>query len=669
MGQCKKILSQGERCSDRAVPGTDYCEHHGRIQFRKVTSVPVSIPEPAVQPRTQTPPVPAKPHATARPSAMGEKPTFPDLRADARHILVAPEGLIFLPQLTDQAISLDDRVAKLLSNLSQQMPLAGHLSVRLMDRNSGVLVSVSPSQTEQPDLSRFYDAASVAAGLSEGVLFIGKEQTFIRYRDAEAPRGYNADAIQSPSRDSIYLVDRKGTHTISQATLREADLSDLLLRIAPVSTHSSQATTVLFVLALPALCDILVRYFRVHYLSFKVAQILSDTGRPLSLLEVTSRPDSPSGAQVPPYVISYLSGLPHTLVCTAVESNTDRQLLVQWQHQYPCLIRNVREVFKPNSLIVLTAGPYFSNLLVSPIPTFFEGDQLTSIRMKYAEPAKFTPIDNWRSRPFELPVRLLRDSGPLLSTAALILKEEEVDWVRRLLHRVPAEAFANYQLCLGQDSAVLLATSTPLESLPFGMPFRRIEDTNLFIPPRMRFTPALPWPLLANVLKINDDMYTFFSEEFRLDVPRNSFVPLSRALVAGTDPPRSSFELQAVPTLPKLKWIPPPPPEAPVKTSQKTEEQRRSWKDSAWDWLGRRTERPRHPSPTENQVTTPSVSSPLDADRFFKEKAETFVHAGDELSAAFCFALAGDNYNAAQCYQAAARKLKSNNERNSFRIG
>jgi hypothetical protein len=581
------------------------------------------------------------------------------LRADARKILVASEGLIWLPESNtpDQPASVNDRLARLLSCLSQEMALAGNVSVRMINGDSGALISVKPSHAEQLDLSRFYDTASAAAALCNGLLFIGQNRMFIRYRDADAPRGYNATAIQSPPAGTVYLVDRGGTHVLSHTSLREVNLSDLLLRILPVPTHSKEAPTVLFVLALPALCDILVRYFRDHYLSFRIARMESESGQALTLLEVKSRPDSPTGTRVPPYVLSYLCGLPHTVVCTALETTSERWLLVQWQHRYPCLARNVVEVFNPDSLILLAAGPYFSNLCVSPVPPFFEGDQLTSIRMMPAKPTTLVPLADWRSRPFELPVRLMPDSGPLLPTAALVLKMEEIDWVRRLLHKLPAEAFAEYNLCLGQDSAVLLATTTPLESLPFGIPFRRVEDTNLFVPLRMRFAPALPWPLLASVLEVKEEAYTFFAEEFRLDVPRDSFAPLSRALVADANPPRSSFELRPAPVLPNLKWTPPRRPEAPPKVSPPARDRLRMLRESGGSFIERafgRTSGARQNPPAGQARPTTA----LDSELLFKDRAEFYLRAGDHLSAALCFALAGDNYNAAQYYQAAARQIR-----------
>jgi hypothetical protein len=656
MGQCQKILSEGVRCSDRAVPGTDFCDQHNRIQFRAVNRIEAPIPPPPVVevPRAIRTTVTPPPKVIARPSAVGEQPTFPALRPDARSILVAPEGLIWLPRASTDQSAVNVRLARLLSCLSQEIALAGQVSVRLMENDAGALVSLRPAKTEQLDLSRFYDTASTAAGLCGGMLFIGQDRTFIRYRDADAPRGYNADALQTPARGITYLVDRDGTHALSHSAMQDTDLADLLLRISPVPAHSTEAPATLFVLAQPALSYILVRYFRDHYLSFRVAQLESGTGKSLSLLEVRSRPDSPTGARIMPHVLTYLCGLPHTLVCTAVESTSERRMLVQWQHKYPCLARNVIEVFKPDSLVLFTAGPYFSNMSVSPVPAFFEGDQLTSIRMMSPQPASLKPVDDWQSRRFELPVRLVSDSGPLLPTAALVLKHEQIDWVRRLLHKLPAEAFADYTLSLGEDAAVLLATTKPLESLPFGIPFRRIEDTNLFIPIRTRFVPDLPWALLAGVLGITDEAYTFFAESFRLDVPGRSFAPISRALVAETNPPRLDFKLRTGPVLPDLKWVPPPRPEGEGRSVSATREQLRAIRENLNIF---RRSRPSPASRHDLSIVRRGTSA-ADADILFKERAELFLKSGDWLSAALCFALAGDNYNAAQHYQAAARQIR-----------
>jgi hypothetical protein len=135
-----------------------------------------------------------------------------------------------------------------------------------------------------------------------------------------------------------------------------------------------------------------------------------------------------------------------------------------------------------------------------------------------------------------------------------VLTAQELGWLRPLLYRLPGEEFAAYQLCPGEDGAVLISQSAPISGLPFGLPLRRLGETSLFIPLRQRFVPDLPWPLLREALKIAEDTYTFITTSYRLDLPATAFSPLEKSLVADPARPPVKFTLQPPPNLPPLRW-------------------------------------------------------------------------------------------------------------------
>jgi hypothetical protein len=264
---------------------------------------------------------------------------------------------------------------------------------------------------------------------------------------------------------------------------------------------------------------------------------------------------------------------------------------------------------------------------------------------------------------FELPVRLVKDNGPLLSTAALILDAEEVEWVRRLLYRLPSEAFSRYTVCIGQNHAVLSGEGMPLDLIPFGIPLQRVQDTNLFIPLRTRFMPDLPWALLAKSLDLKDGIYTFFSQEYRLDVPLNDFTPLAKALVADMSRPRVSLQLRPSHGLPTLNWTPTPKSqrqrEASMLREQIRELRQSEEANSFWQLRRNRPGASSQQPGSGNQRVIVSLDSPArSAEELFKERADSFRKAGDHLSAALCYALATDTYNAALSYQEAAQQIK-----------
>jgi hypothetical protein len=587
------------------------------------------------------------------------------MREDARRILVAPQSLIWMGEkgAMDQRASLFDRLALLLGRLSQATALPGQVTVRVAQQEDYALIFFTPAHEETADLSRLYDAASSAAALSGGLLFIGQGRTFIQYRDSLAPRGYTAGDVKPGPGSELFLIDGTGTHLIPPGALKEIPLDDLLLRIAPLPTRHVELPTVLFALAAQQLYRVLAGYFRDHYLNYRVARFQSADGSTLILFEVRPQPDAPTGARVPAFVLSYLSGLPYAAVLTDVAAEADRRLLVEWGYHYPCLPGNIIEAFGPDSLVMFLSGSYFPNLHVSPPPTFFEGDELTSVQIMRSEPLRMTPLVSGENLPFKLPVRLVKDNGPLLPAAALILDAEEVEWVRRLLYRLPGEAFSKYTLCIGEERAVLSGEGAPLDIIPFGIPLQRVQDANLFIPLRTRFVPDLPWALLAKSLELRDGVYTFFSQDFRLDVPLSNFIPLSRALAGDTDRPRVNLQLRPSQGLPGLNWTPTPKSQRQKEIAMLREHARRSAQseEAGSSWSRRRnrrdsSERPGSGSPRINVMLESSTRS---AEELFKERAESFRKAGDHLSAALCYVLAADTYNAAISYQAAAQQVKS----------
>jgi hypothetical protein len=504
------------------------------------------------------------------------------LRADDRNILVARRGCIWLSAKgsEDQQAPLFARLVQMLSALSGEMPLPGHLTVRV-DPEHGALVDLAPPHPEAPDLSRLYDAASDAAAFSGGLLSVGEGPAFIQYRDGAAPRGYTLAegeiaSLSGSGDDRRYLVDREGTHPVSPAALPTAPLDRLLLHITPQPAPGAALPASAYALVAPSLYRMLARYFRAHHLTYRVARFHAsgegdDAAATSLLFEVAPRPDAPTGTRLPAFVLSYLDDLPRCVVLAEAWVDEGRRMLVEWGRSYPCHPPHILGAFPAGSLLLFTAGPDFANLCVSPAPAFFAGDELTEAHAPRSGRANLTPHDDREGLPMDLPVRLVIDQGPIPPTDALILEGPEIDWLRRLLYRLPGEAFAGYTLCLGRTRAVLVGEASPIASLPFGVPLRRVQDTQLFIPLRARFTPDLPWALLAEALALERETYTFLTADVRLDVPRGDFAPLSRALTAEPGRPRVKLALRRSADLPALHFLPPTPqaPAPEVSASQR----------------------------------------------------------------------------------------------------
>jgi hypothetical protein len=463
----------------------------------------------------------------------------------------------------------------------------------------------------------------------------------------------------------LYLLDQEKTHRISLNALTKLSLPDLLLGICPLQAREVELPSRAFALVVMPLYRMVARYLRDHQPGYNIARFDTSSGETLALFEIIPRHVAQPGAHVPAFVLNYLENLPRSVVLTEVCADAGRRMLVQWGQRYPGNPRHVLTAFPPDSLLIFNSGGDYPNLLVAPMPAFFVGDDVTLASMPRPVMADLRPLNDEQGLAFDLPLRLVQDSGATPQTSALILDQEEIGWIRRLLYRLPGEAFGAYTLCIGETRAVLLGERMPVESLPFGIPLQRVQDTQLFIPLRTRFAPDLPWALLVQALKLKDGIYTFLAEDFRLDIPRAAFKPLSRSLVAERGRQPEDFTLLKAQGWPELNWKPHSQPKQQTRAAQtaaRTRQREESLRQTIFEQLSNRRTTEQHVA--RANVSGPEIpganqpAQPLNEAELFRSRANFFLESGDHLGAAFCFALAGDNYNAARSFQEAARRIR-----------
>jgi len=564
MAQCEKILDTGERCSNQAVPGSRYCQTHGRITFRPVKKPADTAPPPPPPPPApvKAKPAPERPRPAwkAVPSPAGQAPSFPGLHPDERNILVAPQGIIWL-EAPQQGAPLGqfNRLVRLMGFLSQAVSLPGQVRLLRHGEAGGILLYLSPAQTTAPSLSVFYDAASAAARLVDGRLYIGQGNAFVQYRDDGAPRGYDVPAFKvHDDKKELLLVAHWGSRILTPSDLAEVSLAEFCLQVVPLLDVTGAPPEEVYALIPPSLYPALARYFRAHHLRYSLARLQSHVGE-IILFEISPRQDAPAGQAVPSFVLDYLARLPRVALLVQVHQAGNQRILLQWRHRYPLHIPHVAAAFAPDDLVLLVTDHY-PNLRVNPAPQFFNGDQLMDVHAPQPSTLNLKPRPAADTPALRLPVLLLPDNGPTPPIAALILATEELIWLRQLLYRLPGEAFSAYSLCQGQEGAVLVGGTKPIEGIPFGLPLRRLGDTELFIPLRSHFVPNLPWEVLRHTLEIQDSVYTFLTADYRLDLPVAVFSPLSRALAADPNRPRVKFNLRTGVSLPDVRWTQQAPP-------------------------------------------------------------------------------------------------------------
>lgn len=648
MAQCEKILDNGERCSNQAVPGARFCRAHRRILFRPVEETADTAPPPPEEPERPA----AEWRAEACPA--GRSPRFPGLAVDGRGILAGPEGIVWLPAGPEQF----NRLVRLLSFLSQATPLPGQ--VRLLHRKEGgdSLVWLSPVEGQHPHRSIFYDIAAAAARLVDGRVYVGRGRHFIQYRDDAGPHGYDAPDFKADgSEESLLLVARWGSRRFDLADFEERPLAELARRLSPQPAATGPLPERLYALAPSPLYPLLARYFRAHHLRYGLTRLQASSGE-LLLFEIAPRPEAPAGPVVPRFILDYLSRLPRlALLRTAYQAGQQR-LLLQWGHRYPLRLDHLAGAFGPEDMILLIAEPY-PNLKISPAPPFFDGDQLMAVHAPRPQAVEMAPQSAAGVPDLKLPVLLRADPGPSPPIAALILSAQELIWLRQLLYRLPGEALGAYSLCQGRDQAVLLGGERPIEGIPFGTPLRRLSDSELFIPLRSRFAPDLPWPLLRQAVEIEPEVYTFITADYRLDLPADWFHPLSRALVAEPGRPRVAFTLRPTSALPDLRWSRPEPVETKAEPQPDRPAETPPVKEGGW--LGRLAQSFTGGGQPAGSDRPPVSTGDIEAgqvEAYLREQAVAYEAAGDFLAAALCYDFISDAGNSARCFQQAVAAVQ-----------
>ena len=557
--QCTKIGSDGVRCSNRAQPGSEFCEEHReRIQFhRKPSTEPVgqesdSTPEPAEQSAAEVPAVsetpavaePAETAASLQASPDADDNLYPlGLRRDKRHILVAPQAILHLPDTT--------RWAQVLGALSYTMDLTNTAIWR--HRDHGCLIRIEPQDPETDNLSTVYDAIDNLAAIDKGQLFIGANDRFVRYRDEESPFGYSLP--EDPGeKDGVIRLFATETVEIPNEELEDVSMSQAVLELVPANTQRRTETPDrIFVLTAEQMRKTLCRYFRSHHLAYSLVRIPCGEGRVELLFQVDAGL-ADKGA-VPQFVIAYLQSFPRTVVFQEEFQEDERQVLVELGCVAPWNWENTMGVFPSGGLLLMCQSRDYPNLWIEPAPILIDGDTLVEVTPKdfpahVAQPDTTAP----ELPPVSFELRFERDRGPNVPPVARLLREHEMNWLRRLLYRMPTSEFSQYRVHLAKPYSLLVTDGESIRDLPLGIALKRVQDSALYIPCELKLIPDLPLHVLTGVLNVQAENETILTPDVRLEIERSSFVPMSDLVYSGLSVEPVPLEWQRLPAPPDFQW-------------------------------------------------------------------------------------------------------------------
>ena len=637
MSQCQYWINSQHRCPDQALPGSNYCRRHQRhLRVLTAPTRPLSAWEKYRQP-TAVP---------ARPGTVGKVPEYPGLFTDHRNILVGKEGIIYLPgqQELVGGEEKSPQLLLLLTNLSLKLRLAGQVEVYALHKNLGYLVKIIAPEQNWEAFSSFYDHLATAAGLSHGHLYVGQDPYYICYRDWQAPQGYDG-AAGPVAIDTLMLTDKSGQYHLPARDYRRLSLTDLIMSLSPVIEPGAQKMTAIYFSLPRPLYQLVGRYLHNHHLKYTIAGLVDQWGREQVLLHLDDGQFPGSEHEFPRQILTFLTDLPACQAFRSVAAMDNRRLLVSWDASLAGKAERLLEPFPPDTLLLFSADPDMGNQCITPAPVFFAGGK--QVNFRYAGPPLVggKSIVDPQKLKLSIPLRLTYEKKTARVADALLLDNEEMGWFARLIYRLPSRIFSHCRIFRGQEFSVLLGSGSEEIHVPFGLPLQRVQSGNLLIPRHTRIIPEVSWPLLADVLGLEESQMTILTAERQIVLPLDGFVPLSRSLIAGIDPREIKVEVVPPEVMPEIH-LDFPQIMAAEATKMIGEEQREAGTGN---------------SDSRAQAFDPRVEISLPGEKeIFRKRAESLLQAGDYLEAAVCFSLADMPQTAARCYRDAALEAEKN---------
>jgi len=638
MHQCEYFYPDGQRCGNHVIPGSNFCLQHRR------PAAAAGGPESILLIRRLAGFRQAAGMA-ARPAPADARPCHPGLDRDRQGVLVAGEGLVFLP-VRDGDQGGRGLLPALLVRLSTIMDLGEILALHSLAGGRGFLLRLRPPDSEAADaLSRFYDRLAAAVQLDGGRLFVGGGQHFIVYRDPGAPTGYDALGAPAPP-DTLVLVDSTGSYHLPVGDLQSLEVTDLLLAFRPDCRRPPAAKTdgEFYALVPLAIYRLAARFCRRWQVDCQAARC-GEEEREQVLLQLRHP------RQVPVNVVNYLDDLPGCRVLAPAGRRGDRLLLVPRRCRFSGRADNLLGAFPDNCLAVLGDDRENRGLLFSPAPVFFPLESLTACQPDGipATGIKLSPARKQLPR-LSMSLQLVADGGRPPAAAGLLLRDREIEWFRRLRYRLPPFVFSRGEVFAGRRHLLLLGADLPAGLLPFGSRLYRYEQTSLLLPVGMKLLPAVAWPVLQKVLEVGADEYVVLTPRERLAFQRHDFVPLASLLQLDDQPP---MEVKVTAWRLPDSGTPLLPPEMAALAAEEEREPPLTAAGGRESPTAGRSEPEAGMPPAGN----PAVGSPADEAALFAARARRLRQEEKFLEAAVCFSLAEQPQAAADCYRLAARQL------------
>ncbi|MEP6654001.1 MAG: hypothetical protein ABJA82_11610 [Myxococcales bacterium] len=371
------------------------------------------------------------------------------------------------------------------------------------------------------------DAAARAARTAGGQCFTGAGKHFVQYRDARAPLGYDAVALE-PAGESTDFVLYGQDHTQLYAAIGDLPLDKLLLRLDLQRDEGRERERhdLLFMTVRRGLGGLVLAYL--HRFQHRYRQGAEGLNAPLrvsaALCDAPQEGTFQRGAafwilrlkNVPARLVSILSHTPGMRLMAPVADN----VAVELGFRHPVHLASCKHAFPLDRLFLFGPAPAGVTVIV-PAPVFSPIADLVRLQpMPHTTPPAIPqaapqdvrpspagsarPASDWRApeapllvgtaRPvgrveLVVPLRLEPTPAGLSRAVATLVRWQRVGWVRSLCYALPPSAVRGYRLAF-LERGILIVAPEALDLFPFGT-LLHAPAPGVLVPLGMELRPAI----------------------------------------------------------------------------------------------------------------------------------------------------------------------------------
>jgi hypothetical protein len=438
----------------------------------------------------------------------------PGLSPDVRGVALGPLGVVLVPSM--------ERLVALLRALGEDGALD-----ELLDALRIVQV-VSPLRTRellvevQSGTSHRMDRLASIARLVGAMVFTGSGRHFVKYRDAQAPFGYDISELLPEPGDVALYHDRFAQPYRHDKVIA---LRDLLLRLAPAALHRARWDTprTLYALLRPGLGDAVIGYLARWNAPARVAMVEWQRGGPSEVVEQGLLLQLASPA---PRFVQLLRSLPGVILFVP---DGDR-CAVQFGYRHPVPLSSCAPLFGSDELVLFRAEG-LGAIPLAQRPPFVDVQAVTSLVANAP-----TVVDGVKTfgatATFNLPLRLVPTGGAPKRVAAAVIPTREQDTLGRILGVLPPTTLGKLSIAF-TEASIFVHGPEAADAVPLGTLYEELGD-DVYIPLGWGLSPPIPPDVLRQLSRAPSDLRIFVTGGARplTAISRGAFVPATRVLLS-----------------------------------------------------------------------------------------------------------------------------------------